>query len=178
MKSLLLGLLSVGLEAQVFSFSPQTSVPKTILTEWLIEVSGAKPNSQISIQEIVQATVGHISYISPDVAQQIVTAAAGKTSWAYATQICTDAGIGTTVGAYIKSQANFSSNKLAQDIAAGGVTLAGICGLAIPTFKSANPPPYALPNLITSFLITDANGNGAGYIFAHAGPQTAFKEVQ
>ena len=174
-KRILLGVaLAAGVHAQTVSFSPQLSVGNT-LTLWEADVSGAKQD--VPAAQIWAVAAAHrLGHIENATGTQLAAAAAGKTLASKILRGCTDAAVGAAIGAYIKGQANFATNQAATEIAVGATTVAGVCGLLLPTLQKDAASTAPNPALMGTAIAIGASGSGSGLFWARASGVAPFTD--
>jgi len=174
-KWMILGVaLAGGVHAQTVSFSPQVSLGKS-LTLWEADVRGAKQDVAAAEIWVVAAAHG-LGHIENSTAAQLVTAAAGKTMASKILRGCTDAAVGAAIGAYIKGQANFSTNQVSTEISLGATTVAGVCGLLLPTLQRDAAGAAPNPTLMGTEISVGSSGSGSGLFWARASGVAAFAD--
>jgi hypothetical protein len=174
-KWILLGVaLAAGVHAQTVSFSPQVSLGNT-LTWWEADVIGAKQD--VPAAQIWAVAAAHqLGHIENSTAAQLVTAAAGKSLASKILRGCTDAAVGAAIGAYIKGQANFAANRVATEISVGATTVAGVCGLLLPTLQRDAATTALNPALMGTAIAIGASGSGSGLFWARASGLAPFTD--
>ncbi|MGP8246385.1 MAG: hypothetical protein ACLQVN_17925 [Bryobacteraceae bacterium] len=166
--------LAAGVHAQTVSFSPQVSLGKS-LTLWEADVSGVKEDVPAAQIWAVAAAHG-LGHIENSTAAQLVPAAGGKTLASKILHGCTDAAAGAAIGAYIKGQANFATNQVATEIAVGATTVAGVCGLLLPTLQKDAAAAAPNPSLMGTAITVGSSGSGSGLFWARASGVAPFTD--
>jgi hypothetical protein len=174
-KWILLGVaLAAGVHAQTVTFSPQVSLGKS-LTLWEVDVSGARQD--VPAPQIWAVAVAHgLGHIENSTAAQLVSAATGKSVASKVLRVCTDAAVGAAIGAYIKGQGDFSTNRVATGISLGATTVAGVCGLLLPTLQKDAASAAPNPSLMGTAIAIGSSGSGAGLFWARASAVAAFMD--
>ena len=150
------------LPAQTATFDPQYSYGG--LTLWEVRVSGAKAN--IAAERLWALAASHkVGAINPVIVPILQAKAGKRTGWGIGMAVCTVLGSGTGVAAFIKAQPSFVNNPVATRIAVGGVTAAGVCGVAVPLFMAQRE---TAPNVSTigTELVVGSSGSGSGMFWS------------
>lgn len=166
--------LAAGVHAQTVSFSPQVSLGTT-LTLWEADVIGAKQDVPAA-QIWAVATAHGLGHIENATAAELVAAASGKTVASKVLRGCTDAAVGAAIGAYVKGQANFTANRVATEISVGATTVAGVCGLLLPTLQRDANSTAPNPNLMGTSIAIGSSGSGSGLFWARASAVAPFTD--
>ena len=122
------------------------------------------------------AAAHRLGHIENSTATQLVAAAAGKSLASKILRGCTDAAVGAAIGAYIKGQANFATNQAATEIAVGATTVAGVCGLLLPTLQRDAVSAAPNPALMGTAITIGASGSGSGLFWARASGVAPFTD--